>query len=81
MSRESRILDVGVGSGTVAMALAANFAQVVAVQGVLERCRFIGHRARALQRRSVDIVCADVLRLPLTADQFEESGGAGPRCG
>jgi 2-polyprenyl-3-methyl-5-hydroxy-6-metoxy-1,4-benzoquinol methylase len=67
---DSSILDVGAGWGTIATALAHNFSQVVAAEGVLERCRFIHTRARQANL-PVEVVCADFLALPFDSGQFD----------
>jgi len=70
LPRDSSILDVGAGWGGIASALAANFSRVVAVEGVLERTRFIQLRARQMSL-PIEPVCADFLRLPLAPQQFD----------
>ena len=70
LPRESSILDIGAGWGGIATALAANFSRVVAVEGVLERTRFIDQRARQMHV-PVESICADFLRLPLAPQQFD----------
>jgi SAM-dependent methyltransferase len=71
LPKSSRILDIGAGWGAIASALGANFASVVAVEGVLERARFIDVRVRQLGLDSVTPICADFLRLPLAPGQFD----------
>jgi 2-polyprenyl-3-methyl-5-hydroxy-6-metoxy-1,4-benzoquinol methylase len=66
----SAVLDVGAGWGGISAALAANFSRVVAVEGVLERTRFIRQRARQ-ENLPLETVCADFLRLPLAPGQFD----------
>jgi SAM-dependent methyltransferase len=70
LPRDSSILDVGAGWGGIAAALAANFSRVVAVEGVLERTRFIKLRASQMNL-PIEPVCADFLRLPLAPQQFD----------
>lgn len=68
---DSSILDIGAGWGAIATSLGANFSRVVAVEGVLERARFIQHRVRSMPRQTVEVICADFLRLPLAPAQFD----------
>jgi len=70
LPRDSSILDVGAGWGGIAAALAASYSRVVAVEGVLERTRFINLRARQMNL-PVEPVCADFLRLPIAPRQFD----------
>jgi len=66
----SSILDIGAGWGGIAAGLAAHFSRVVAVEGVLERTRFIDTRARQM-KLPIEAICADFLRLPLAPQQFD----------
>jgi SAM-dependent methyltransferase len=68
---ESVVLDVGAGWGAIASGLAKNFARVVAVEGVLERCRFLRTRMKQMGHENVEVVCANFLELPLQRDQFD----------
>ena len=71
LPKNSRILDIGAGWGAIASGLGRNFERVVAVEGVLERARFIDVRVRQLGLSSVQPICADFLRLPLAPGQFD----------
>lgn len=71
LPRGSSILDIGAGLGAIASGLGANFASVVAVEGVLERARFIETRVRQMGLDSVQVICADFARLPLAPNQFD----------
>jgi SAM-dependent methyltransferase len=71
LPRDSRILDIGAGWGAIASGLGKNFDRVVAVEGVLQRARFIDARVRQLGLDSVKVICADFLRLPLAPGQFD----------
>jgi SAM-dependent methyltransferase len=71
LPRKSRILDVGAGWGAIASALGHNFETIVAVEGVLQRARFIDVRVRQLGLESVRPICADFMRLPLAPGQFD----------
>jgi SAM-dependent methyltransferase len=66
----SSILDIGAGWGGVAACLATRFSRVVAVEGVLERTRFIDTRSRQMNL-PIEAICADFLRLPLAPQQFD----------
>lgn len=65
------VLDIGAGWGAISSELGRRFARVVAVEGVLERARFIRTRMEQLRRQNVVVVCADFLRLPLAPHQFD----------
>jgi SAM-dependent methyltransferase len=67
---DSSILSVGDDWGAIATALGANFSHVTAVEPALERARFIDIRARAAGA-PVEVICADLLRLPLAPRQFD----------
>ena len=69
--RSATVLDVGAGWGAIASALGQHFARVVAVEGVLERCRFIRTRTHQMNLPNVTTICADFLRLPLRSEQFD----------
>jgi SAM-dependent methyltransferase len=71
LPKKSRVLDIGAGWGAIASGLGRNFDRVVAVEGVLERARFINARVRQLGLSSVQPICADFLRLPLAPGQFD----------
>ena len=67
---DSSVLDIGAGWGAIASALGYNFSRVVAVEGVLERTRFIDIRVRQA-KLPVEVICADFLTLPLAPRQFD----------
>jgi SAM-dependent methyltransferase len=67
--RHASVLDVGAGLGGITAALAGNFAEVTAVEKVVERARFI--RARTRDVPGVTVVCADFRRLPLARARFD----------
>jgi len=68
---ESVILDIGAGWGAITAGLAANFSRVVAVEGVMERCRFLRTRMKQMGNGNVEVVCASFLELPLEGAQFD----------
>jgi ubiquinone/menaquinone biosynthesis C-methylase UbiE len=65
------VLDIGAGWGAIASGLAPHFSRVVAAEGVYERARFIEKRTRQAGLNGVQAVCADFLRLPFGAEQFD----------
>jgi SAM-dependent methyltransferase len=70
LPRNAMILDVGAGLGAITSALAQGFSDVVAVEGILERARFIRTRTEQMNLKGVSVLCADFLRLPLAPGQF-----------
>jgi len=71
LPHNSRVLDIGAGWGAIASGLGEAFEHVVAVEGVLQRARFIDVRVKQLALNSVHVICADFLRLPLAPEQFD----------
>lgn len=67
---DSSILSAGDGWGAVATALGRNFSRVVAVERDLDRARFIDIRAQQT-KTSVEVICAELSRLPLAPRQFD----------
>ena len=71
MPPASAILDIGAGWGAIASALGGEFKRVVAVEGVLERAKFIQTRVGQLGLENVTPICASFTRLPLGHGQFD----------
>ena len=67
---DSSILSAGDHWGAIATALAQNFSRVTAVERNFERARFIDVRAREMGT-PVEVICAELLRLPLAPQQFD----------
>ncbi len=67
---DSSILSAGDHWGAVATALAQNFSRVTATERDFERARFIDIRAREMGT-PVEVICAELLRLPLAPQQFD----------
>ena len=67
---DSSILSAGDHWGVIATALAQNFSRVTAVESDFERARFIDIRAREMGP-PVEVICAELLRLPLAPQQFD----------
>ena len=67
---DSSILSVGDDWGAMATALGANFSRITAVEHDFDRARFIDIRARETGT-PVEVICADLLRLPLAPQQFD----------
>jgi len=70
LPRDSSILSAGDDWGAVATALGRNFSRVTAVESAFERARFIDIRAREMGT-PVEVVCAELLHLPLARRQFD----------
>lgn len=68
---ESAVLDVGAGWGAISAGLATSFSHVVAVEGVLERCRFMKTRFKQMGFQNVEVICSNFLGLPLQDAQFD----------
>jgi 2-polyprenyl-3-methyl-5-hydroxy-6-metoxy-1,4-benzoquinol methylase len=68
---ESEILDIGAGWGAIAAGLAEKFSRVVAVEGAWERCRFLRTRMTQMGYGNVEVICANLLELPLQGGQFD----------
>ncbi len=65
------VLDLGAGLGAVTCALAGRCEKVVAVEGICSRARFLQTRATQSRCENVQVICADLLRLPLGPGQFD----------
>jgi ubiquinone/menaquinone biosynthesis C-methylase UbiE len=68
---ESRALDIGAGMGTNSHALASRCREVVALEPVLERTRFMRHRFGQENLSNVKIVRSSVWTLPFPPESFD----------
>lgn len=71
LDRESRVLDIGGGYGSLTIPLARVVGLVVAVDGVFQRTRFIKVRAEQEGLTNVQPINADFYYLPLAERQFD----------
>jgi len=71
LPENATVLDVGAGLGAITASLCVRFSNVVAVEGVLERARFVRIRMEQLHRPGVSVICADLLRMPFAPGQFQ----------
>ena len=67
----SSVLDCGAGLGAVSCTLAKYAGRVTAMEGVLERARFVNLRAREDDLSSLQSVCASFQQLPFQPKQFD----------
>ena len=68
---DSRVLDVGAGTGTNSHALALHYREVVALEPVLERIQFMRHRFAQEQISNVKIVRSSLWTLPFPPGSFD----------
>ncbi len=71
LDENSIALDIGAGWGTITMPLARNIKHVVALDGTLDRLKFLSIRAEQEQISNVDIVHADIFKHPFQEHQFD----------
>ncbi len=71
IDRNSRILDVGAGSGVLSHALSFDYSHIVALEPVLERIEFMKTRFQQDKRNNITLVRGDVLNLPFPESYFD----------
>jgi SAM-dependent methyltransferase len=69
--RDSRVLDLGAGTGTNAHALGLQYREVVAVEPVLERIQFMRERFAQEGLRNVKPVRSSLWTLPFAKESFD----------
>jgi SAM-dependent methyltransferase len=68
---DSRALDIGAGMGTNSHALATHYREVVAVEPVLERIRFMRQRFLQENLRNISIMRSSVWAIPFANETFD----------
>lgn len=71
LSSQSRVLDVGAGMGTNSHALALHYREVVALEPVLERVRFMQRRFAQERLSNIRIVRSSIWALPFEPASFD----------
>lgn len=71
VNRDSVILDLGAGWGTMSCHFAADCREVIALDGTLDRCRFIKMRCDQDGVMNVRPVCANILDNPFPPKSFD----------
>jgi uncharacterized protein (TIGR03382 family) len=66
-----RVLEIGSGLGSVTLALAANFRQVVSLEPVIEHALFTRLRLRQEGVENVQVVCAPLEDIPFFKNSFD----------
>jgi SAM-dependent methyltransferase len=67
----SRVLDLGAGTGTTSHALAMHYREVVALEPVLERVQFMQHRFSQEKLSNVQLVRSSLWTLPFAPESFD----------
>ncbi len=68
---DSRVLDLGAGTGTNTHALAKHFREVVAVEPVLERVQFMRHRFAQERLSNTRLIRSSLWKLPFEPRSFD----------
>lgn len=70
-TEEERVLDLGAGTGLLALAVAPTVAHVTAVDSSPAVCLLLEERSRELAIQNVDVVVADARELPLATGSID----------
>jgi SAM-dependent methyltransferase len=71
LDRESRVLDLGAGWGTMSCHFARDCKEVIALDGILDRCQFIAKRCIQDRVPNVIPICANILDNPFSNRSFD----------
>jgi len=71
LSPNSRVLDLGAGSGAISHALGLRYRQVVAVEPVLERVEFMRQRFSQEKLSNVRVLRSSLWKLPFANNSFD----------
>ncbi len=71
LSKQSRVLDLGCGWGTISVALAKQYRTVFALDAYFEKTRFLQIRNSQERRENIFPICANAFKLPFSDEYFD----------
>ncbi len=71
LNKDSSVLDIGGLWGTLSFTLAKTCGEVVAVDAVIENCRFMDVRRKQDHVENIQSVCANAVELPFAENTFD----------